>query len=786
MKKTPLLHKDILDLHGEAIAVGLARHRDVLLLGVADELIAEIPSERTPAAQMLADLDKMNAAGVLEDGAFPLEVWLKNAVSQATARTNTILFEKMLGLCADYKALPDRSTATFEPKPRYQDHQTQLLSQQLEDARKRKRELSQRGADASEAQKKIDDLRRTLRDGGQLRAGDPFADGRYLLIEKIGKGGFASVWLAFDRERKRMIAIKVLHADVAEDPVKRGRFFAGAKTMMSLQHEAIVQILDPHGEDHGYFFFSMDFIDGHNLDRTIASRLLSGEAAIQIMIKVSDALALAHARSMIHRDIKPSNILLDAEHRPFLTDFDLVHDPERTYMTHTKAQFGTWAYSAPELLGRDQDITAAADVFSLGMTLFYCLRGELPPRGDTYTERLDIIDDLAQPARVKNVLKRALNSEPSKRFPDAAQFRDALQEALTRTQQAARMATYAYKSVLVAAAAGLVLSGVVWAVMGRTDKSPDPTGDDTTHRADEPSARAPVSTGSPTASALPPVLLPSAVTSASPSASPAPEPVPPCPNGMKYFVARPVDIGSLRDKGNEDGYEYPQHRVVLGPFCFDETEVTVGAYRECVKAGLCKAPNQGSLHVGLCTWDNTEQIREQDRPKHPMNCVKWSDAKSFCEWAKKRLPTEEEWEYVARGADGQREYPWGDSLYPEPNKRLNACERRCVEIKNIISDPNKSSMYDGPSDGYGITAPVGSYPKGATPEGIVDMAGNVAEWTDSPFCRYEEPKCATPSRVIRGGSWYTSNARFVRAAHREGAQPEVVRNFIGFRCAKTM
>jgi len=146
---------------------------------------------------------------------------------------------------------------------------------------------------------------------------------------------------------------------------------------------------------------------------------------------------------------------------------------------------------------------------------------------------------------------------------------------------------------------------------------------------------------------------------------------------------------------------------------------------------------------------------------HPVVQVSARDAGRFCGWYGLRLPSEQEWEFAARGSDGRR-YPWGNELPVEPGQRLaNFGTVRCCAVDA--------------SDGYALFAPVGSYPAGASPFGLLDMAGNVWEWTASAF----------PGRpqevVLRGGGW-GNNPYCLRAAYRHGNPPDIGLNMVGFRC----
>ncbi len=189
--------------------------------------------------------------------------------------------------------------------------------------------------------------------------------------------------------------------------------------------------------------------------------------------------------------------------------------------------------------------------------------------------------------------------------------------------------------------------------------------------------------------------------------------------------------------------------IPLPAFRIDKTEVTVADYARCVKAGNCPKP-VSDPDAG--NWGHA------DRDHHPMNNVSWSEANSFCQWAGKRLPTEQEWEKAARGTDG-RTYPWGTQ---EPT-----CDRAVV-------------AQDGGGCGKQSTWPVCSKPDGDSPYGLCDMAGNVWEWTAD---WYENKS----TRVVRGGSWLSNSSfpRSISAAHRNGANRPSDRNpSLGFRCAQ--
>jgi formylglycine-generating enzyme required for sulfatase activity len=236
-------------------------------------------------------------------------------------------------------------------------------------------------------------------------------------------------------------------------------------------------------------------------------------------------------------------------------------------------------------------------------------------------------------------------------------------------------------------------------------------------------------------------------------------------------------MGSEDRDANEN--EKPVHTVAVASFRLDRREVTVAEYDACVHAGRCSEPEpyreqRGDFHAS-CNWRHP-----QGRRDHPVNCVDFHQATAFCAWAGKRLPTEEEWEYAARGGAEERKYPWGNQQ-PD-SSRLNACGTECppnLVAKRLYATP---PMYQA-SDGWPETAPVGSFPAGASKDGVFDLAGNVWEWTASPYASYDG-RTHEEKRVLRGGSWGGGDPRTERTTNRFRLEPNARAQFLGFRCAK--
>jgi tRNA A-37 threonylcarbamoyl transferase component Bud32 len=273
------------------------------------------------------------------------------------------------------------------------------------------------------------DVRRLLRKGPQLQPGELLLDGRFRLVGTLGQGGFATVFKAYDRQLKCLVAIKVLHAQHYEDRTRRERFFRGARKMAELNHPSIVRVLEAECEDDGWLFFVMELVAGGDFSQAVLAGKLSYDEILTIVSQVGEVLEFAHQQGVIHRDVKPANVLLDEARQPKLTDFDLVRVEDSTGFTQTRAMLGTLNYAAPEALESPQDAGPPADVYSLAsMTIFALLGGPLP-RG-YYRKPDSAIASLSCPPALAQVLTQATAEDPEQRFPSAGAFVSAVKASM--------------------------------------------------------------------------------------------------------------------------------------------------------------------------------------------------------------------------------------------------------------------------------------------------------------------------------------------------------------------
>lgn len=260
---------------------------------------------------------------------------------------------------------------------------------------------------------------------------------RYEIIAKIGSGGMSNVYQARDRVLNRVVTVKVLREELAEDKEFVRRFQLEAQAVASLSHPNIVSIYDV-GEENGLPYLVMEYVDGCNLKEILKreGRLSPGEA-ISIGMQVCAALAHAHDKGIIHRDIKPHNILVMPGGRIKVTDFGLARVlslPAAT-MTQSGTVMGSVHYFSPEQ-ARGEDVGPESDIYSLGVVLYEALAGHLPFQGDNPVSiALKHIQEDPPPLRKENpavppaleeIILKAMAKDPRERFASAREMQNAL------------------------------------------------------------------------------------------------------------------------------------------------------------------------------------------------------------------------------------------------------------------------------------------------------------------------------------------------------------------------
>lgn len=545
----------------------------------------------------------------------------------------------------------------------------------------------------------------------------PATIGKYRIEEFLG-GGMAEVYRAEDTVLGRQVAFKQLSPAGVADHQVRARFLEEAKVGGQLTHDNIVRTFD-YGEDGGQPFIVMELLNGTSLGAHIKAGTLGDfNHRARIALEMARALEYLHSHKILHRDIKPDNVHIDAKSgRVRLIDFGIAK-AEGMNLTQAGFVVGTPFYMAPEQL-QGTPVGPATDVYAFGLVFFEILTGKRARPAETVErvlqqilrEPVDYAPLVAAqvPEPLADIVRRATHADQLQRpagfAPVIAQLETFIQRSSTDSQMQAQAAfppamqatprrRFAFGHTagmaLIAATIGGLAVGILGVSMARGRMAPQPTVGAVIHR-DEMVAIA----------------------------------------------------------GGSFEFEQDRHKVNLGPFEIDRTEVTNEQY-----ATFCRATKR-ALPEGF----------HKDWPGQPVTDVTINDARAYCFAQSKHVPNEMQWERAARGPDGAR-FPWGNT--PD------------TTLANLAGEHLMSAD---------------SMTAGASKEGVLHLIGNAAEWVDeqrSPsllalekFGSMLKPPATEnePWYMIKGGSFRRTIAEsgadlWLPAPGRFAADD------IGFRCAR--
>ncbi len=272
--------------------------------------------------------------------------------------------------------------------------------------------------------------------------------GKYRIVARLGRGGMAEVYKAYQPGLDRYVALKILHSYLADDADFIGRFEREARAVANLRHPNIVQVFDFDVQDDLYYM-AMEFVDGPTLkaelhERSRKGQIFSVEESARIMIALCDAIDYAHRHGMVHRDLKPANFMLTKEGRVLVLDFGIAKIVGATQYTVTGAVAGTPAYMSPEQ-GQGHRGDVRSDIYSLGVVLYEMITGRVPFDADTPFAIImkHISDPLPLPRSinpdlpeaVESVILKALAKNPDDRFQSALDLANALRAAVGLSAQ---------------------------------------------------------------------------------------------------------------------------------------------------------------------------------------------------------------------------------------------------------------------------------------------------------------------------------------------------------------
>ena len=278
------------------------------------------------------------------------------------------------------------------------------------------------------------------------QSGDLIAE-RYELEELVGTGGMSTVFRAYDLQLDRRVAIKILHEHYASDPEYLERFRREARAVARLSHPNIVTVID-RGDDDGRQYIVFEYVEGENLKELVLHEgRLPVRRALELALAIADGLSFAHQRGLVHRDVKPQNILLNQEGELKVTDFGIARSLHVEHgVTQTGTVLGTGEYLAPEQAS-GKTVSAATDVYSLGVVLWELLAGDVPFTGENFVAvALRHVNELPPDLRERRTdvsprlaaaVNRALAKDPESRFPSMAAFAKELRSCLAELDETA-------------------------------------------------------------------------------------------------------------------------------------------------------------------------------------------------------------------------------------------------------------------------------------------------------------------------------------------------------------
>jgi serine/threonine protein kinase len=272
--------------------------------------------------------------------------------------------------------------------------------------------------------------------GQDAADGTPF--GRYRLVELLGRGGMGEVWRAFDTATERVVALKVLPANFADDRVFQTRFRREARAAAGLDEPHVVPIHD-FGEIDGRLYVTMRLIKGCELQQLLRAGPLPPARAVGIIEQIASALHAAHEIGLVHRDVKPSNILVTDDDFAYLIDFGIARAAGETGLTSTGTTIGTWAYMAPERF-QHGTADARADIYALACVLHESLTGQ-PPFPVNTMEQIAVAHMLQPvprpselrdgvPAEMDQVIATGMAKDPDQRYQTAKDLAQAARAAM--------------------------------------------------------------------------------------------------------------------------------------------------------------------------------------------------------------------------------------------------------------------------------------------------------------------------------------------------------------------
>lgn len=406
---------------------------------------------------------------------------IEDYLSKLPSECRVVLLRELLATELEWRVAQGEQPAPDDYESRFSELQQEIAAVFVEALAESEAPTALVSRDAA-ANQTATDMETVAQDAAGL-AGMPNPFGRYRVERLLGRGGMGTVYLAYDQQLQRQVALKLPSLDT-EDRRIIERFSREALAMASVSHPHICPIHDV-GEYDGHQYLTMTYLDGRTLAEVLKEDPLpSATEAAKIVRTLASSIHVAHESGVVHRDLKPSNVMMTPQVGPVLMDFGLarstVSDPGE--ITTTSGIVGSPAYMAPEQIGgTPSEVGPAADVYALGVILYELLSGARPFHGESALILAQVL--AAPPPRPSNIRHdippkleaiclRALNKRPDDRYPSAQAFAETLDEYLKSVDAPPPPVTRNPPNPWMAIPAGIALLAliVVWVIFSRQEK----------------------------------------------------------------------------------------------------------------------------------------------------------------------------------------------------------------------------------------------------------------------------------------------------------------------------
>jgi formylglycine-generating enzyme required for sulfatase activity/tRNA A-37 threonylcarbamoyl transferase component Bud32 len=628
----------------------------------------------------------------------------------------------------------------------------------------------------------------------------------YKILSLLGEGGMAKVYLANDAKFDTNVAIKLLNIEYTHNENIRKRFLAEAKSMFRMSHPNIIKVTDLI-DDNETVAFVMEYVKGETLKEYIdRKRKLTDDDITLVFSQMLDAVGYVHSQHLVHRDIKPSNFMVSPSGGVKLMDFGIAKNTDENSFEYTQTgtgmQMGTPMYMSPEQIRNTKEVTQSSDIYSLGIVLWQMVTGTKPYDTKTLSsfdlQTKIVTENLPETNTIwDSIISKATSKATDTRFNTISSFKEHLNFKDNHMFKNSLNDTDSDKTVI-----EIPIQNTSQNKKPESEKESyvikKQTNETKTHIEKEKKYSklliyislvlvliivigyfsVPLTKTSNDSESVVGEDISEADQSNNQEQNPA---------GIDWVEIKGGSF-MMGSEGSESGRRSDEvsHQVSMNDFKISKYEITIEQFSNFVNATNYETDAErtgfSNVLIGYNAFEKTsginwrhnefgQLISSADYKRYPVKHVSWNDAKAFADWALCRLPTEAEWEYVAKSG--------GNSPFSTGN---------CLDSDqaNIDGNIQMSGCYSGEYRGYVL--PVGSFSSNSF--GVFDMHGNLWEWCNDWYGEYDTYQSSNPSgpqsgnkRVIRGGS-LDNSIDYCRSASRNKFPPTIHGYSTGIRVVK--